>query len=272
MKILAITLAALSAVACAALQPDSRFDYRLHKHIVYKNSDAQALDGDLYLPEKPGLHPAVVVVHGGGWTNRSGDMTGISERLARAGFAVFNITYRLAPEHRHPAQVNDVSAALQWLYEHAEQYQVDKNRIAGWGYSAGAHLILLAGLDRQQPPFLDTIVAGGTPADLTAWPESPLVLKLIGKPMAEAAAQWRQASPVNHVTEDSPPVFLYHGQWDLLVQHEQMGFMAGALREKQVPVETYTVNLLGHIGTYALGGGAEKRALAFLRQHLAAGE
>ena len=263
MKLILLAAGALALVACASLR--SGEPYSRQSGVVYKEVDGQALAGDIYLPNKPGLKPAVVVVHGGGWTNRSGDMTGISKRLAKAGFVVYNITYRLAPAHRHPAQRNDVANALAWLHDNADKYQIDPERIGGWGYSAGAHLILLAGLDRQAPPYLSGIVAGGTPADLTAWPNSPLVYKLIGKTLTEAEPQWLEASPVNHVSTQSPPVFLYHGEWDKLVEPEQMAFMADALSRKGVPVETHTVAWQGHIGAYFFAGGAERKAVEFFK-------
>ncbi|QQD18798.1 alpha/beta hydrolase [Spongiibacter nanhainus] len=263
MKLILLVAGVLALVACASLRGGE--PYSRQTGVVYKEVDGQALAGDIYLPNKPGLKPAVVVVHGGGWTNRSGDMTGISKRLAKAGFVVYNITYRLAPAHRHPAQRNDVADALVWLHDNAERYQIDPQRIGGWGYSAGAHLILLAGLDRTSPPMLNGIVAGGTPADLTAWPNSPLVYKLIGKTLAEAESQWLEASPVNHVSEESPPVFLYHGEWDKLVEPEQMAFMADALSKKGVPVQTRTVSWQGHIGAYFFAGSAEREAVAFFK-------
>lgn len=272
MKLLILIFGAIFVMACAGVKTLSDRNYTALHDVIYTTVESQNLAGELYIPDAPGLKPAVVVVHGGGWTNRSGDMEGISKKLAKAGFVVFNIQYRLAPENRHPAQVEDVSAALEWLYAHAGDYQIDPRLISGWGYSAGAHLILMAGLDRQQPPFLRSIVAGGTPADLTAWPNSPLVLKLIGKPMIEAKTAWQNASPVNHVSKRSPPVFLYHGEWDTLVEIEQMTMMKNALAEKNIPVETYTVKFLGHIATYVLASGAERRGIQFTLAQLTTGE
>jgi acetyl esterase/lipase len=266
MRLFIFSIATLFVAACAGTKLKGSTEYAYQQNVIYKTIDAQRLGGDLYIPRSPGLKPAVVVVHGGGWTSRTGDMSGISEKLARAGFVVYNITYRLAPEHRFPSQVNDVSAALEWLYAHAEDYQIDKDNISGWGYSAGANLILLAGLDRKQAPFLSSIIAGGTPADLTVWPNSAMVAKLIGEPMKNAEAAWREASPVNHVNSKSPPVFLYHGEWDKLVGPEQMAFMKRALDEKNIPVETYSVDFLGHFAVYALARGAESRGIEFVRE------
>jgi acetyl esterase/lipase len=266
MKVLLIITALLFLVACSTLAFNKSAGFQKTKNVVYKKIDGTSLAGDLYIPNTDGLKPAVVVVHGGGWTNRSGTMDGVSTKLAKAGFVVFNITYRLAPQNRYPAPVNDVSDAITWLYDHADDYQVDTTNINGWGYSAGAHLILMAGLDKPQSPHLRGIVAGGTPADLTKWPNSPMVRKLIGEAMVNATEEWKNASPVNHVAKNSPAVFLYHGQWDKLVEPEQMTLMKEALDKQDVKVETYTVPVLGHLLTYALAGGAESRGIGFLRE------
>lgn len=266
MKVLLIITALLFVVACSTVGFNKSAGFQKTGNVVYKNIEGASLTGDLYTPNTAGLKPAVVVVHGGGWTNRSGTMNGISAKLAKAGFVVFNITYRLAPESRYPAPVNDVSDAITWLYDHANEYQVDTTNINGWGYSAGAHLILMAGLDNPQSPHLRGIVAGGTPADLTKWPNSPMVGKLIGEAMVNAEAEWKDASPVNHVAKNSPAVFLYHGQWDKLVEPEQMALMKEALDKQNVKVETYTVPVLGHLLTYAMAGGAERRGISFLSE------
>jgi acetyl esterase/lipase len=267
MKVLLVITASLFAVACSAIAFNRPAGFQKTENVVYKKIDGASLTGDLYIPKTSGLKPAVVVVHGGGWTRRSGTMDGISTKLAKAGFVVFNITYRLAPESRYPAPVNDVSDAITWLYDHADKYQVDTTHINGWGYSAGAHLILMAGLDTPQSPHLRGIVAGGTPADLTKWPNSPMVRKLIGEAMVNATDAWRDASPVNKVTKNSPAIFLYHGQSDKLVEPEQMALMKEALEKQNVKVETYTVPVLGHLLTYAMAGGAESRGIRFLSEH-----
>lgn len=246
----------------------------MKEQIVFQQHGEQVLSGDLYLPPRRGgesrPRPAVLVVHGGGWARRSGEMTGICKKLRRAGFAAFNITYRLAPEHRHPSQMEDVSAALDWLFANAERYHIDPSNISGWGYSAGAHLILMAGLNRPASSRLTGIVAGGTPADLSLWPHSPLVNGLLGQPLDQAEALWRLASPVNAVTASSPPVFLYHGSRDTLVEPEQMQLMEQALTAAEVEVETHALPWLGHIGTYVLGFSAHRRAIAFLQRQLSA--
>lgn len=240
--------------------------YSVQKELVFKTGADFSLAGDLYLPKEKTLRPAVVVVHGGSWARKTGDMEGVCRDLASAGYVVFNTTYRFVPEHRFPAALDDVRDAVLWVRQNAKKYNVDPNKIALWGYSAGAHLALLAGIDGKWG--VSAIVAGGTPANLTAWPNSPLVKALLGVGYAENPKLWEQASPVNHVTQDSPPVFLYHGDWDRLVEVDQMDMMALALQKKQREVQTYRVSWLGHMAVYVLSQTSINKGIEFLKQKI----
>lgn len=238
--------------------------YNIQKNVVFKKGQDFSLAGDLYLPKEKSLRPAVVVVHGGSWARRTGDMESICRDLASAGYVVLNTTYRFVPENKFPAALEDVRDAVQWIKNNASTYNVDPDRIGLWGYSAGAHLALLAAVDGNLG--VRGIVAGGTPANLTAWPNSPLVKALLGVTYAENPKLWKQASPVFHVTEKSPPVFLYHGDWDSLVEVEQMDMMAQALQNKQRDVQTYRVTWLGHMTVYLLSQTSINKGIEFLKQ------
>jgi acetyl esterase/lipase len=220
--------------------------------------------GDLYLPDGQGPHPVAVVIHGGGWSGRDRtDMEDISKRLASQGIAAYNINYRLAPEHRFPAQVDNVRAALQWLVTEADSYALDPERIYTVGYSAGAHLALLAATD-PQAPTVHAVIAGGTPTDLTRYPESPYVKKLMGISIDEDPDAYRSASPLYQVTPDHPPVFLYHGRLDAIVHYRNAILLKEALEDAGVPVTLHTRPLLGHIITYAWDRPSIDRGIRFL--------
>ncbi|GAA2489859.1 alpha/beta hydrolase [Streptomyces gobitricini] len=106
------------------------------------------LELDLWLPDEPrGPLPVVVFVHGGGW--RTGTRTemgpafrhwrpGPFSRLARAGFVVASLDYRLSGEAVHPAQLEDVIAGLVWLDERAGELGVDTTRTPWPGVSPPA--------------------------------------------------------------------------------------------------------------------------------------
>jgi acetyl esterase/lipase len=234
---------------------------------VVFSAEPVELQAKLYLPDRPGASvAAVVVVHGGSWVRRSGDMDAISRRLAKAGFAAFNISYRSAAQYPYPAAVEDVREAIAWLQRNADRYGIDPDRIGGWGYSAGGQLILRAALDPDIG--LSAIVSGGTPARFSYWPESPIITRFIGASYEEKPAIWEDASPVNHVQNGSPPVFLYHGAKDTLVDAIQMDFMEEALRQNGVPVQTRLLETKGHVGTYLFAGEIETQAIAFLHTWL----
>ena len=231
------------------------------------SSNPETLRGDLHLPEPGnGPTPAVVVVHGGSWQRRTGDMQAISRKLAAEGIAAFNITYRMAPEYTYPAAVDDVRDAIDWLKRNAASYNIDPGRIGDWGYSAGGQLILRAGLDPRTG--LKAIVSGGTPASFSYWPESPIISRFIGSRYAVDPDTWEDASPVNHVHPDSPAVFLYHGEDDELVEPVQMDFMARALAAQGVPHQAHLVEGRGHIGAYLFNERSEAMAIDYLQRWL----
>ncbi len=201
------------------------------RDIVYSAPDwPQALRADLYLPLKRGPLPVVLTVHGGGWANRSrADMASICRQLAERGYAVFNLDYRFAPEYLYPAQINDLQQALGWVTDNADRYQLDVDRINAWGYSSGAHLAaLLGGIESEHPnnnvakplPRLRAIVAGGIPADLRVYDNSPIVKAFMGGVPTDMPERYADASPLYHVSSDDPAVFLYHGKLDSLVSRE----------------------------------------------------
>ena len=98
---------------------------------------------DVYRPKhRAGPLPVVLYVHGGGFRILSKDthwVMGLA--FARAGYLVFNISYRLARKHRFPAAVEDCAAAYEWVCDHAERFGGDLDRLVFAGESAGANLV-----------------------------------------------------------------------------------------------------------------------------------
>lgn len=113
--------------------------------IVYgKDPVWQSLDG--YRPKNAGDKklPVIVSVHGGGW------VYGDKEKyqyycmsLAERGFAVVNFSYRLAPEHKFPAALEDTCTVFSWIHTHAEKYGFETDKIFAVGDSAGGHILAL---------------------------------------------------------------------------------------------------------------------------------
>lgn len=273
-----LLVAGLAGCATHVGQPETQaqplagdHDYEVRRDQLYTPKQwPDREQGDVYVPEGAGPYPGIIMVHGGGWDARTRkDMAGISKKLARRGYVVFNIDYRLAPRARYPAALEDTRAAIRWMRAHAAELKLDAARIGGWGYSAGAHLVLLAALKDAAPEErLQAVVGGGTPSDFSRYPKSPIISKFIGGTSAEKPEAWKDASPITHLDAKDPPVFLYHGSWDKLVYYEDSVAMHAALQKVGVPAEFYTVRWMGHVMTFLLGGGAEGAGMDFLDRYL----
>lgn len=151
--------------------------------------------------------PAVLLVHGGGWVEGSwAAFESLAPALAHKGLMAVAMDYRLAPGARWPAQLEDMRLALDTL-RHA---QVDVERIAVWGHSAGGHLALMAAA--TWPEQVRCCVALGAPTDLGLLrEEGPEDLSNIF-----TSNDLGEASPICHV-HALPPTLLVHGQRDRVV-------------------------------------------------------
>lgn len=116
------------------------------------NRNIPTADGDLpvriYYPREASVLPVLVYYHGGGWVlgNLDSHDAVVRELAATAGCVVVSVDYRLAPEYRYPAAVQDCLAATRWVYAHAAQIGVDPMRIAVGGDSAGGNLAAVVSL------------------------------------------------------------------------------------------------------------------------------
>lgn len=258
-------------------------EFTIIKDITYSGVDwPLPLAADLYLPTKRSAEesnwPVVLMVHGGGWSGRDrSDMASTAKKLAKKGYAVFNVSYRFAPEFIYPAQVQDLQIALLWLQQNATQYQLDLHRLNAWGYSSGSHLVAqLASvkpgeaqtLDLLPPlPKIRAVVAGGIPADLSQYSNSPIVVPFLGVKRDDNPQLYKEASPMTHISADVPPVFLYHGKLDRLVEKEQSINYYNALRKAGVPAELYLHSLWGHLAMFLFAWDAESKAIDFLNHY-----
>lgn len=264
----ALSLMAAIVLCFSATAGAAPHDYRVVPDQVYTPPGWPAqLSGDLYLPERAGLRPVVLVVHGGSWKGgdrASFDATRIAKHLATQGYAAFSVDYRLAPETRFPAALDDLQQALAWLRANAAPYRLDPESVSAWGYSAGAHLVAMLGTKGNDMARLRAVVAGGTPADLAAWPDSAAVKTFLGKSAREDRELAAAASPINHISATAAPFFLYHGATDTLVEPDQARRFAEALAARGVPVEVHYLRRFGHILTALFPGKAMARGVAFL--------
>jgi len=197
-------------------------------------SDGQCtLRLDVYQPPPSDvLRPAVIAIHGGGWNggDKGGYHLAKQRWLARQGYVIFDIQYRLSPAHLWPTHLIDVKTAIRWVRSQADRFQIDPGRVALIGRSAGGHLALMAAFtpgDPAYPPVqglpgrddVQAVVALYAPTDLPLL-QATAVATLsywLGETLERNAALYRAASPLYVARSDAPPVLLAHGGCDNLV-------------------------------------------------------
>ncbi|SJZ88155.1 Acetyl esterase/lipase [Sediminibacterium ginsengisoli] len=215
-------------------------DYTASLDVVYKKADNWDGRMDIYLPPASGkTAPLLINIHGGAWRKgRKEDQSGF-DTYFKLGFAVANISYRLSPEAKAPAAVEDARCALMYMVKHAAAMNIDVNRIVFAGSSAGAHLALLAGLTADNHIFdkgcevagpfrIAAVIAQSTPAILyDSLPDGRLkvlpddaIYEWLGENRNNAAFA-KMLSPVTYVAKNNPPVFLTHGDADPRVPYGQ---------------------------------------------------
>jgi acetyl esterase/lipase len=231
--------------------------------VVYGTADGHDLKLDIYPCSTPGLHPACLLIHGGGWgAGTKSDERGVGMALSQNGIVCFAVDYRLAPKFTHPAQVLDCARAVRWVRAHAARYGVDPERLGAWGASAGGHLALMLGViepgdyqsdddpNRALSARAKCVVDFFGPTDLRG-PSSSVaasfyVTRFIGSPPGAAADEYADASPVTHVTGTTSPVLFIHGDQDKLVPLSQSQAMKAALDAAGVENELIVVKGASH--------------------------
>ena len=182
------------------------------------------------LPEGPGPFTAAILVHGGGWIagDKRGDTKPLLAPLTRAGIAWFSINYRLAPQYRYPACLEDVYTAIRWVKANAAEYRINPKRIVLVGESAGAHLVEMAAVQGGPDTRVAAVIPFFGPSDLLAQTRARGGLRrdltsLFGRTQldAETVQLLRLASPVNFVHPGLPPFLLVHGTADRIVPYSQ---------------------------------------------------
>lgn len=135
-------------------------DVEIARDITYSSSHTSWRKLDVWRPatarEDDALRPAVLFIHGGGFRTMSRKTHWYFARaLARMGYVVFSIDYRLGPEHPYPAGIKDAARALTWVNNHAVEHGADVERMVFAGESAGGNLAtslaLMTCYERPEP-------------------------------------------------------------------------------------------------------------------------
>ncbi|MBS1249617.1 MAG: Carboxylesterase NlhH [Chloroflexi bacterium] len=257
--------------------------------ITFCTADGQSLLMDMYYPEQAqGPLPVTVYVHGGAW--RMGDKSSgagyrFVEPLRRQGYLVVTINYRLSPDYKFPAHIEDVKCAIRHLRANAESYGLDPERVGAFGGSAGGHLVALLGTSdenanlegtgdyREYSSRVQAVVDMFGPIYQSFLCNPQIIYNVFGTWDCQAEII-SIANPGNSITPDDPPFLILHGEYDDVVPVNQSEILHSLLTSAGVPSELIIIQNAGHAFESVWGApdpsitALKKIVLDFFDQHL----
>lgn len=215
------------ALACApaaepapAPRPAGGFEVEAHSDIPYlsgKGTDPERHRLDLYAPKGAAGCPVLFFVHGGTWKyGNKGMYVPLGHTFAKLGFCTVVVNYRLSPQAKHPAHIEDVAAAFAWTVKNAGKYGGRGDRVVLSGHSAGGHLVSLLATDekylkafgRSAADIRGVVAVSGVYEIL---PKVPVFQSVFGKDETVC----RAASPLTHVKGGLPPFLIAHADSEM---------------------------------------------------------
>ena len=191
--------------------------------------------------------PVIVWIHGGGWIKGTKGGTGMPYLLGD-GYAIVSIAYRLLQDAMFPAQIVDANAALAWVWNHADDYGFDRDRIVVAGSSAGGRSASLAGASAnddvaafQTDPDVKIAAVidffGGTDSayDLNSNPERKALIESQNTP-AQIEDMKTMADVRTFVDAGDPPMLIIHGDQDRTVPIAESQELVAAMEAAGAPV------------------------------------
>ena len=259
-----VTVALAAATACTLPPPAGRAPLRyrdvIFSHVTTNDGltygSAPGLSGapvtltlDLYRPtgDTQTRRPAIVLVHGGGFTggtSREADIVGLADAFAQRGYVAVSINYRLlgtgerCGQENPPsaacvtavtAAQNDAQAAVRWLRANATTYGIDRTRIAIEGASAGAGTALAVAVDSQDPGD------SGNPGYSSK----------VGAAISISGDFPPSEAPLYDASDS--PILMFNGTADRIVPYSDAVQTASELRQAHVPVVFEPLQGAGHV-------------------------
>ncbi len=216
--------------------------------VAYGSDPRQTLD--VYAPEGVSRAPVIVFFYGGSWNSgRRQDYAFAAKALASRGFVVVVPDYRLVPQVRYPAFVEDGAAAVAWTVANIARYGGDPARIGVSGHSAGGYIAILLALDGRW------LAAAGVPGAIKAgvglagpYDFYPFEAGGAAEAAFGQAPDPRQTQPISFARAEAPPLLLLTGDEDTTVKPRNATALAAALTALKSPVTVKTYPNIGHIG------------------------
>jgi len=224
------------------------------RNVTYCNSQTM----DIYIPSVAVTRPLplAIYVHGGGLS--AGDKADISpvflNTLASAGFAIASVNYRLAPQYKYPAQIEDLKCAIRYLRSNAQTYGVNGSEVFAFGTSSGGELVALAALTGPHSEFdvgpylnesssLTAAVDMFGPANLTSYASYSDSQRVFGGNQNNLVL----ASPTHYVHANAPPTLIIQGVNDTNVPESQSVQLYDMLTAAGDQTQLILVQNMGHM-------------------------
>jgi acetyl esterase/lipase len=230
--------------------PNSFGAFHRTRDLNYGTDARQQLD--VYVPKAAGTHPIVVFFYGGSWTmGRKAQYAFMGAALASRGYVTVIPDYRLYPQVRFPAFVDDGAQSVAWVYQHARELNADPARIVLMGHSAGAHMAAMLALDgahlnRTGVPTQSIVGLVGLSGPYALDPNTDTLRTIYSSPYTPD--DWQ---PVHFASSKAPPTLLLHGLNDEVVNSMHTEELRDALLSHGVNVETHLYPGRGHADTAA---------------------
>ena len=233
---------------------------------------------DVWVPAKASATPLPVVVffYGGGWVSGDRADYGFAGRaFAAKGFVTVVADYRLVPQVRFPAFLQDGALAIRWVRDHIADYGGDPKRVSLSGHSAGAYEAAMLALDPHylrdvgvDPSIIRAAALLATPADFYPFTEQR------GRDALGAWPKPLETQPITFARADAPPMLLMHGTADTVVRPGNSKRLGAKLKALGAPVELRLYPGKSHVDlvkslspTFRGTTPALADSIAFLRAH-----
>jgi acetyl esterase/lipase len=241
------------------------------RDVKYGDNDRNTMN--IFIPKGSNNQtPFVLFMHGGAWVSGDkNDMAIVQLALGGAGIASASINYRYASNTAHYLELmSDVNSAVNYIVNHGKDWNVNTNKMAIGGISAGAHMALLYGYHYDKGNHISSIISMAGPTDLTNidFLNGATLLKLIdgankmvgatyefGKPVP---SQFKDASPIQNVK--NVPTLIIHGTGDIVVPYAQAELLSDKLKQKSYTHDLMTIPGANH--DLGLGNQATAKQIA----------